>query len=110
MASWVANKPCSLITSADKRLGRHGADEIKAHPFFAGVDWNTLRNIEAPFRPQLKSIVDTSYFPTDELEGIPKAPDMGAGGAPVDNSGVPYAGEDTGLPFIGYTYKRLYVP
>jgi protein-serine/threonine kinase len=50
----------NLITSADKRLGRHGADEIKAHPFFAGVNWDSLRSIEAPFRPNLSSITDTS--------------------------------------------------
>lgn len=52
-----------LITSADKRLGRHGADEIKAHPFFDGVDWDSLRKIEAPFKPNLSSITDTSYVP-----------------------------------------------
>jgi protein-serine/threonine kinase len=49
-----------LITSADKRLGRHGADEIKAHPFFAGVNWDSLRAIDAPFKPNLTSITDTS--------------------------------------------------
>lgn len=49
-----------LITSADKRLGKHGADEIKAHPFFRGVDWDSLRSITAPFKPNLSSITDTS--------------------------------------------------
>lgn len=43
-----------MITSHDQRLGRNSADEIKAHPFFAGVDWNTIRNIESPFIPQLR--------------------------------------------------------
>jgi len=43
-----------MITSSDQRLGRNSADEIKAHPFFAGVDWNTIRNIESPFIPQLR--------------------------------------------------------
>ena len=28
-----------LMSSADSRLGRHGIDEIKGHPFFAGIDW-----------------------------------------------------------------------
>lgn len=50
----------NLITSADKRLGRHGADELKAHPFFAGVNWDALRSIGAPFKPNLSSITDTS--------------------------------------------------
>ncbi|KAF8459018.1 kinase-like domain-containing protein [Terfezia claveryi] len=96
----------SLITSADKRIGRHGADEIKLHPFFAGVDWDSLRSIDAPFKPQLKSITDTSYFPTDELENIPDAPAVAAVRA-HEESGAPFSSDDTGLPFIGYTYKRF---
>lgn len=55
-------------------MGRHGAEEIKVHPFFAGVDWDTIRSIEAPFVPNLKSITDTSYFPTDDLDKIPEQP------------------------------------
>ncbi|KAJ7507838.1 kinase-like domain-containing protein [Mycena galericulata] len=46
-----------LITSADRRLN---VQEIKKHPFFYGVDWTTLRNIDAPFVPHLRSITDTS--------------------------------------------------
>ena len=38
-----------MITDADNRLGRNGAEEIKSHPFFDGVDWNTLRNLTAPY-------------------------------------------------------------
>lgn len=93
-------------------MGRNGADEIKAHPFFAGVDWNTLRDIEAPFKPQLQSITDTSYFPTDELENVPDAPAVAAMMAQQQSNAAglpePQAG-DSGLPFIGYTYKRLFV-
>ncbi|KAI5839870.1 kinase-like domain-containing protein [Morchella snyderi] len=97
-----------LITSADKRLGCHGADEIKAHPFFDGVDWDSLRKIEAPFKPNLSSITDTSYFPTEELEGVPTAPAVAAVMAEQQAGGQPMAiGEETGLPFIGYTYKRF---
>ena len=43
-----------MVNSAEHRLGRNSADEVKSHPFFAGVDWNTIRNIEAPFVPHLK--------------------------------------------------------
>ncbi|EPQ59258.1 kinase-like protein [Gloeophyllum trabeum ATCC 11539] len=60
-----------LITSADRRLK---VDRIKAHPFFYGVDWETIRHIDAPFVPHLRSITDTSYFPTDELEQVPEEP------------------------------------
>ena len=57
---------CRLICAPDNRLGRNGAQEIREHPFFTGVDWNSIRNIDAPFVPHLKSVTDTSYFPTEE--------------------------------------------
>ncbi|KAG0139517.1 hypothetical protein CROQUDRAFT_31173, partial [Cronartium quercuum f. sp. fusiforme G11] len=63
-----------LITAADNRLSRNGADEIKSHTFFSGVDWPTIKNIEAPFVPHLKSVTDTSYFPTDYLNDVPTEP------------------------------------
>ena len=31
-----------------KRLGMQGHQELKAHPFFNGVDWDRLRNQELP--------------------------------------------------------------
>lgn len=50
-----------MVTSAEHRIGSGppGAADIKRHPFFAGVDWETIRNIEAPFIPHLKSTFDT---------------------------------------------------
>lgn len=50
-----------------------------------------IRNIEAPFVPRLRSITDTSYFPTDELEQVPEEPTGG------DSTG---ANKD--LAFLGY--------
>jgi serine/threonine kinase 38 len=43
----------SLICDADHRLGSKGAQEIKNHPFFEGVDWNKLRETTAPFIPEV---------------------------------------------------------
>ena len=83
----------SLITSPDQRMN---VDQIRAHPFFYGVDWNAIRQIDAPFVPHLRSITDTSYFPTEELAQVPEEP---AGG---DTSG---ANKD--LAFLGYTFKRF---
>ena len=51
-----------LVTSADKRLGLNGVDEIKRHPFFRGVDWNNIRNVKAPFIPDIKNDWDNKYF------------------------------------------------
>ncbi|KII95185.1 hypothetical protein PLICRDRAFT_149694 [Plicaturopsis crispa FD-325 SS-3] len=84
-----------LITSPDRRLG---VDQIKSHPFFYGVDWDTIRHIDAPFVPNLRSITDTSYFPTDELDQAAEEP------ANADNSG---ANKD--LAFLGYTFKRFQI-
>jgi len=42
----------SLMTSADRRVGRHGIEEIKEHPWFRGMDWENLRAQPAPYRPE----------------------------------------------------------
>ncbi|KAG5518274.1 hypothetical protein PMAC_003070 [Pneumocystis sp. 'macacae'] len=90
-----------LLTSADQRLGRHGANDIKSHPFFRGVDWNTIREINAPFIPQLKSITDTSYF-----EEINSVPDIPINSKPTFQNKMP-SDIDQNLAFVGYTYKRF---
>ncbi|CAG8717156.1 18063_t:CDS:1 [Acaulospora morrowiae] len=36
--------------------------EIKAHPFFKGIDWEHIRQQEAPFVPNPEDEQDTSYF------------------------------------------------
>ncbi|KAK7061741.1 AGC/NDR protein kinase [Favolaschia claudopus] len=81
-----------LITSADRRMN---VPEIKKHPFFYGVDWATLRSIDAPFVPHLRSLTDTSYFPVNELEQVPEEVPAVAGDAAKD------------LAFLGYTFKRF---
>lgn len=82
-----------LITSPDRRMA---VDQIKKHPFFYGVDWAAIRNIEAPFIPRLRSITDTSYFPTDELDQVPDEP-----------TGGDTTGAHKELAFLGYTFKRF---
>ncbi|CAK5263042.1 unnamed protein product [Mycena citricolor] len=71
-----------LITSADRRLS---------------VDWGTLRSIDSPFVPHLRSITDTSYFPTDQLEQVPEE-------IPADAAD---AAANKDLAFLGYTFKRF---
>ncbi|CAO3685031.1 unnamed protein product [Umbelopsis ramanniana] len=91
-----------LICNPDQRLGRNGADEIKAHPFFYGVNWDKIRSLPAPHVPQLRSITDTSYFPTEDLEAVPDAVDaMNHTYGQGDNS------EQKDLAFVGYTFKRF---
>ncbi|KAG0670966.1 Serine/threonine-protein kinase, partial [Kluyveromyces marxianus] len=102
-----------LLTHSENRLGRHGgADEIKAHPFFNGVDWNTIRQVEAPYIPKLSSVTDTRFFPTDELENVPDSPAMAQAARQREQmmkqqQGVPQSNAKEDLPFIGYTYSRF---
>ena len=51
-----------MVNDSDKRLGKNGVDEIKAHPFFKKIDWNNIRNTKAPFIPDIKNDYDTKYF------------------------------------------------
>src|SRR6185437_4716138 len=59
------------------RDSRYKVEQIKQNPFFYGVDWEAIRIIEAPFIPDLRSITDTSYFPTEDLENVPDVPSGG---------------------------------
>jgi len=99
----------SLVCNTENRLGRGGADEIKNHKFFRGVEFENLRRIRAPFEPKLTSNVDTAYFPTDEIDQTDNATHLKAaaaaaaasGGAPREDA------PEMSLPFIGYTFKRF---
>jgi serine/threonine-protein kinase RIM15 len=51
-----------LDANPKKRLGAGGADELKSHVFFNGVDWDELLEHDGPFVPQLDTPDDTSYF------------------------------------------------
>ena len=53
-----------MVSCPETRLGIHGVDEIKSHPFFKGFDWENVRQMKAPFIPDLSSDYDTHYFDT----------------------------------------------
>ncbi|BES90993.1 Microtubule-associated serine threonine-protein kinase [Nesidiocoris tenuis] len=44
------------------RLGTGGPHEVKDHPYFSNLDWNSLLRQKAEFVPQLANEDDTSYF------------------------------------------------
>jgi protein-serine/threonine kinase len=100
----------SLICNSENRLGRGGAQEIKQHSFFRGVEFDSLRRIRAPFEPRLTSAIDTTYFPTDEIDQTDNATLLKAQQAARNNSQVAAQQEESpemSLPFIGYTFKRF---
>ncbi|KAM6971780.1 microtubule-associated serine/threonine-protein kinase 1 [Aplochiton taeniatus] len=53
-----------LQTNPLMRLGTGGAFEVKQHPFFTELDWNSVLRQKAEFIPHLESEEDTSYFDT----------------------------------------------
>jgi len=50
-----------LLSNVDIRLGRNGAQEIKDHPFFKGIDWENIRKTKGPFIPDV-SVLSVLYF------------------------------------------------
>ena len=106
----VTNHVCSLICNTENRLGRGGAHEIKSHSFFRGVEFDSLRRIRAPFEPRLTSNIDTTYFPTDEIDQTDNATLLKAAQAARGQAAVSTGQEESpemSLPFIGYTFKRF---
>lgn len=89
----------NLIIDAPRRLG---GSNIKNHAYFEGFDFVNIRKKDGAFIPQLKSITDTSYFPTDEIEQDPlDHVDSGA-----DTIGETYSNKKD-LAFVGYTFKKF---
>lgn len=83
-----------MITSSDQRLGRNGAEEIKNHPFFEGLDWKNLRNMKAPYQPQVSSDISNENFDKfDEEDPFFQDAKKKRGERKID------------MNFIGFTYK-----
>ncbi|KAG0010063.1 hypothetical protein BGZ80_001821 [Entomortierella chlamydospora] len=59
--SWEAHDLINKLLSRDP-AHRPSPSVLKAHPFFQGVDWENIRNQEAPFIPAPNDNTDTSYF------------------------------------------------
>lgn len=59
--SWEAHDLINKLLSRDPAQ-RPSPSELKAHPFFRGVDWENIRSQEAPFIPSPNDNTDTSYF------------------------------------------------
>jgi len=89
-----------LITDPENRLGVNGAEEIKSHPFFKGIDWNHIKEtLIPPFIPDLKNNYDTKYF--DEFEeDEPFYPINNDS----NNKGKKFQKKD--MCFVDFTYNR----
>lgn len=63
-----------LTLRPNQRLGSRGAKDVKAHPFFAGVDWSTVMTATTRFVPAPIARDDTSYF--EVPQHLPQQPAM----------------------------------
>ncbi|KAL0949383.1 hypothetical protein HGRIS_009450 [Hohenbuehelia grisea] len=59
-----------MTLDPSKRLGANGAEEVKQHPFLAGIDWDKVTTNEAAFIPQVTDPESTDYF--DPRGAIPQ--------------------------------------
>nr|XP_020474564.1 LOW QUALITY PROTEIN: serine/threonine-protein kinase LATS2 [Monopterus albus] len=100
-----------LCCSADDRLGANGAGEIKAHPFFAQVDFSSnLRQQPAPYRPKIAHPMDTSNFDPVEEDGCPGAcSDSGDSTRALDALCFPH-GKHPEHAFYEFTFRRFFDP
>lgn len=63
-----------LNPDPSKRLGAHGAAEVKAHPFFASIDWNGLLQEAGPMVPKVDDSFSTEYFEGAHVHSSRRAP------------------------------------
>jgi protein-serine/threonine kinase len=59
-----------LICDPQDRLGRNGGEEVKAHPFFKGIDWDNIYKATPPWCPELTSPIDTCWYTTIYLSRL----------------------------------------
>lgn len=106
---------CLLCSDQEKRLGAQGAEEVKEHPFFSGLDWNTFMEDEASFIPAPQHPEDTEYFDargatlqafTEELEDGVTSPSITPGSEYTErpHDAVPRSRKESG------TSKRGLMP
>lgn len=50
-----------FLRESKNRLGARGIEEIKAHPFFRGIDWDNIRARPGPIVPHISGPLDTRY-------------------------------------------------
>ncbi|KAF9677731.1 hypothetical protein SADUNF_Sadunf08G0137900 [Salix dunnii] len=89
-----------LLCNVDQRLGTKGAYEIKAHPWFNGIEWDKLYQIKAAFIPEVNDELDTQNF-----EKFEEADDQIQTSAKSGPWRKMLSSKD--INFVGYTYKNF---
>ncbi|XP_010269845.1 PREDICTED: serine/threonine-protein kinase tricorner-like isoform X2 [Nelumbo nucifera] len=88
-----------LLCDVETRLGTRGVEEIKAHPWFRGIQWDMLYEMEAAYKPTVNGELDTQNFEKfDEVE--------------CPSSALPRVGPwrkmltSKDANFLGFTFKK----
>ncbi|CAA0823954.1 AGC (cAMP-dependent- cGMP-dependent and protein kinase C) kinase family protein [Striga hermonthica] len=89
-----------LLCSVHQRLGSKGANEIKAHPWFDGIDWENIYHIEAAFIPEVNDELDTQNF--EKFEESENHNQTSSRSGPWRKM---LSSKD--INFVGYTYKNF---
>ncbi|KAL2325156.1 hypothetical protein Fmac_024214 [Flemingia macrophylla] len=88
-----------LLCNVDQRLGTKGADEIKAHPWFKGIEWDKLYQMKAAFIPEVNDELDTQNFEKfEEVDNQTQPPSKSGPWRKMLSS--------KDVNFVGYTYKN----
>mmetsp|Transcript_45836 Transcript_45836/g.127209 ORF Transcript_45836/g.127209 Transcript_45836/m.127209 type:complete len:455 (+) Transcript_45836:449-1813(+) len=108
----------SLISGVENRLGRNGLSDITNHPWFAGLDWQRLRELPAPHKPEdaaemtdMLELVrdldatDPRFAPlvSAVTKNFDNFDDDGHGWDPADRDATRHHRDNE---FIGYTYRK----
>ncbi|KQK07171.1 hypothetical protein BRADI_2g33530v3 [Brachypodium distachyon] len=91
---------CRFLCDVDHRIGSGGADQIKAHTWFRGVEWDRLYEMDAAFKPQVNDELDTQNFQKFD-EADPALANTGSG------SSRKMILDSKDLSFVGYTFKNF---
>ncbi|KAJ8768440.1 hypothetical protein K2173_021593 [Erythroxylum novogranatense] len=89
-----------LLCNVGQRLGTKGAEEIKAHQWFKGIEWGNLYQLKAAFIPEVNSELDTQNFEKFEevYNQIPTSTKSGPWRKMLSSKDI---------NFVGYTYKNF---
>eukprot|EP01123_Difflugia_compressa_P008767 TRINITY_DN2708_c0_g1_i1.p1 TRINITY_DN2708_c0_g1~~TRINITY_DN2708_c0_g1_i1.p1 ORF type:complete len:265 (+),score=48.25 TRINITY_DN2708_c0_g1_i1:74-796(+) len=95
---------CLLVEQKDRK----GYEDIVSHPWFAGMNFHNVRNMKAPWIPELNDETDTTNFDDFNDENA----EYFFGDSYVDDIEDPTAKplkdwDDKHLPFVGWTYTRF---
>lgn len=88
-----------LICAQEDRIGKNGLDDFRNHPWFSGINWETLRDTQAPYLPEVSSPTDTSNFDVEDTDVK-----LFSDAVPPTTTNPAFSALH--LPFIGFTFTQ----